>query len=230
MELICLLHLLHQSPQKKTASASEQWVLISQGGCEYSLQSSYGTYLRANVGGKIDLQPSITSKWEVFKFSGRELNRSIKTCFGNYIRAHPGGDGSKVDLKGQCGAWETFTIEKDDDKILFHSLHNTYLCAHPGDNGRIELQSRKGLSEKWTMILHNEEPRLYSFQSCHGSFVKANQDNTLTLRVCDIQNLSQYEKFIIFDGVDVSFDKIVGAKVSSKLSVFGDSLKKVTKK
>jgi hypothetical protein len=123
---------------KKTAGATEQWVLIHHGGCDYSLQSTYGTYVRAYIGGeggKIDLQSSMTSQWEVFRLIGREPNKSIKTSFGNFIRAHPGPDGSKVDLKRDCGAWETFTIEKVDDKILFQTMHNTYLCAHPGKSG-----------------------------------------------------------------------------------------------
>lgn len=61
---------------KKTAGATEQWVLIHHGGCDYSLQSTYGTYVRAYLGGegaKVDLQPSMTSQWEVFKFIGIRL-------------------------------------------------------------------------------------------------------------------------------------------------------------
>lgn len=218
---------------KKTAGASEQWVLIHHGGCDYSLQSTYGTYIRAYLGGeggKVDLQPSMTSQWEVFRLIGREPNKSIKTCFNNYVRAHPGPDGSKVDLKEPCGAWETFTIEKVDDKIVFQSMHGTFLCAHPGDNGRIELHSRKGLSEKWTMIVHHQEPKCYSFQSCHGTFLRANQNNSINLRACELHELTQNEKFTIGAGV-IPLEKIVASKVSGKFASIGDSIKsKVSKK
>jgi hypothetical protein len=221
---------------KKTAGAAEQWVLIHHGGCDYSLQSTYGTYIRAYLGGegsKVDLQPSMTSHWEVFKLIGREPTRSLKTCFGNFVRAHPGPDGAKVDLKEKCGAWETFVLEKLDDKIVFQSMHKTYLCAYPGDNGRVELQGRKGLSEKWTMISHepdNNGVALYSFQSIHGTFMRANNDRNLSLIACDVGNLSDNEKFNLGQGIEVPLDKVVGAKVSGRISAVGEGFKKVTNK
>jgi hypothetical protein len=56
------------------------------------------------------------------------------------------------------------------------------------------------------MITHDEEPKTYSFQSCHGTFMRAT-NNGLNLKFCDVTELEATEKFTIGNGIGIKLNE-----------------------
>lgn len=90
--------------------------------------------------------------------SGRSKPKALRSVHGTYLRCHPGGDGSAVDLQKSAGPWESFVIEKDGDALQVHlrSFHGSYLCAYPGCNF-INLYSLEQVREARLICKQEEE-------------------------------------------------------------------------
>ena len=57
----------------------------------------------------------------------------LKSYHNTFFRAHPGGEGSKVDLQTQVDAWEKWDMcLLANGNVAFRSAHGTFLRAHNG--------------------------------------------------------------------------------------------------
>jgi len=97
---------------------------------------------------------------------------NIKTYHGTYFRAHPGGEGSRIDLQTQPGPWEKFYIVPlQGNKVAFRTCHGTYLRAHPGGEGsKLDLQTQVGPWEQYTIV--TLQSNKCAIQSCHGTYFR----------------------------------------------------------
>jgi hypothetical protein len=56
---------------------------------------------------------------------------SIRAHHGTYIRAHPGGEGARIDLQTQIDPWEKFYIEDlGNSKFAFRTLVMEHIYVH----------------------------------------------------------------------------------------------------
>jgi len=92
-------------------------------------------------------------EWERYFVIGLPNNQvALSTCHNTFLRAHPGGEGSKLDLQTFIGPWEHFTLVPLDggQAWAIQSCHGTYLRAHPGGEGsKIDLQVKIGPWERF---------------------------------------------------------------------------------
>jgi len=116
---------------------------------------------------------------EEAKDEGNNLNSiielfAIKSAHETFLRASPPGITAKVDLQVAAGNWETFDLESlGHNTVAIKTFHNTYIRALPGKDVKVELTTTVGPSEKWILIPSSDHPHYYSFQSCHGTYLRA---------------------------------------------------------
>jgi hypothetical protein len=74
---------------------------------------------------------------------------------GTFYRAHPGGEGSKVDMQTKVGPWEQYTLHPNGDGTFsIRTAHGTYFRAHPGGEGsKVDLQTNIGPWERFSFVL-----------------------------------------------------------------------------
>jgi len=101
----------------------------------------------------------------------------IRSPHGTYLRAHPGGEGARVDLQTAPGGWELWTLVKTKDgRIGIRSCHGTYLRAHPGGEGaQLDLQVDKHNWdamgwEQFTIV--PTDRGTYGIRSPHGTYIR----------------------------------------------------------
>ncbi|KAL3687686.1 hypothetical protein R1sor_013995 [Riccia sorocarpa] len=138
-----------------------------------------------------------------------DLSVSIKSSHGTYLRAHPGGERSKVDLQTVVREWEEFVIQKLDDKMYsIKSCHGTYLRAHPGGQGsRVDLQTKVDAWEKF--VFEPMGDGWWSIKSWHRTYLRAHPGGTGSK--VDLQNqVKAWEKFHI--DVVHEVDRVVDLK------------------
>ena len=100
---------------------------------KYNLKTIWNTYPipydeqdHAFILGQRDISPR--AGWTIQYLDNGRV--AIKSAFGTYIRAHPGGDNAIVELKkGSISPWETYELvhNNDDGSVSFRTVHSTYL-------------------------------------------------------------------------------------------------------
>jgi hypothetical protein len=103
----------------------------------------------------------------------REEKVALKTHHGTYVRAHPGGEGSRVDIQTYIGEWEKFTLlYLQNGKVALRTIHNTYIRTHPGREGsKVDIQNQINVWETYDLIRNPNGT--VSFRSIHGTYLRA---------------------------------------------------------
>jgi hypothetical protein len=103
----------------------------------------------------------------------REERVAVKSAHGTFIRCHPGGEGSRVDLQTQIGDWEKITLQYlTSGKVALRTWHNTYVRTHPGGEGsRVDIQGYLNAWETYDLIRNADGT--VSFRSIHGTYLRA---------------------------------------------------------
>ncbi|KAJ2986004.1 hypothetical protein HDV02_000256, partial [Globomyces sp. JEL0801] len=118
---------------------------------------------------------------------------TFKSAHGTYLRAQPGGDGSKLDLQTQADEWEQFTIQTN--RAFIKSYHGTFLSAQPGGEGStIDLKANMGSWETFT--IETVDDFYVALRSCHGTVLRAQpgrEGATLDLQT----QVGDWEKFTL---------------------------------
>jgi hypothetical protein len=101
---------------------------------------------------------------------------ALKSYHGTFIRAHPGGEGSTVDLQITAGQWGKWTLVEipNSAKFSLRSAHGTYLRAHPGGKGaKVDLQVDENLGGWEQFVVVPATNGKYGIRSAHGTFLRA---------------------------------------------------------
>uniref|UniRef100_A0A0G4HXH5 RING-type domain-containing protein n=1 Tax=Chromera velia CCMP2878 TaxID=1169474 RepID=A0A0G4HXH5_9ALVE len=186
----------------------EEFTIVQAVDGRFGIRSAHGTYLRAHKGGvgaTLDLQVNKNDwnamPWEQFEFvekkDTQEVPHStgvppgifvIKTVHGTCLRAHPGGEGAKVDVQTAVRAsdWEKWqVIDLGNGRVALRSFHGTYMRAHPGGEGaKMDLQTGCGPWEEFTLV--RADGNRFGIRSAHGTYLRAHKGGvgaTLDLQV-----------------------------------------------
>lgn len=103
---------------------------------------------RSTILNQRNLSPRST--WKIEYYSNGRV--AIKSVFGTYVRAYPGGDNALVELRhGPITPWDTFDITTNNDgSISFRTVHNTYL--RPRENERYDQHPSVGDWERIRLV------------------------------------------------------------------------------
>jgi len=109
----------------------------------------------------------------------REEKFALRTHHGTFARAHPGGQGARIDVQTSIGAWEQFTLlYLSNGKVALRTLHNTFVRTHPGrrQGVRVDLQTQIGPWETYDLIRNADGT--VSFRSIHGTYLRVHPGGT----------------------------------------------------
>jgi hypothetical protein len=191
----------------------ERFTLLQVDG-KWAIKSIHGTYIRAHAGGEgstVDTQ-TFPGPYEQFNIEIQGtpaylpyLNRlvSIRTAHGTYVRAHPGGQGSKVDIQTFVGPWEKWrVVYAGEDKVAFMSPHpNQYLRSHGpkkvlwfrSSSQYCDIQTYIDACEKFDVIAVGNG-QLAIRGNCHGEYLRAESGGE-GARVNTQNSIGDWEKF-----------------------------------
>lgn len=130
-------------PLKFEVETTTKPVLIANGSI-FALQSFHGTYLSAGYDSQVRQVRSIQEKEKWTFVHVQDDVYELWSFHGMYLRAHKGGEGSKVDLHKwglmDRGRWTA--VITPSGKLALRSMYGTYLRAHQEMKG-IDLQVDK---------------------------------------------------------------------------------------
>ena len=116
------------------------------------------------------------AKSSIFAWWGKRV--ALRTTHRTYVRAHPGGEGARVDLQVRSGPWEEFVIVRAaNQRYGLRSTHGTFVRANSGGEGAVvDLQVDKDnwVAMPWEQFaIVSARGTRVGFRSSHGTFLRA---------------------------------------------------------
>jgi len=116
---------------------------------------------------------------------------SIRSRFGTYLTAHPGGEGSLVSYQLEPSAWTV--VRAPGGCYGFRSVYGTYLRAHPGGEGaKVDLHhvaTQPTTNEQWRTVTWEQfnlvpaENGKFGLRSIHGTYIRARSDSKVDVQI-----------------------------------------------
>ena len=106
---------------------------------------------RSGISGQVSLNPQAV--WTIEYYNNGRV--AIKSSYGTYIRAFPGGESALVELrKGSVTPWETYDLTNnvDDGSVSFRTVHNTYLRPRENMVERMDQHPEIGYWERLRLV------------------------------------------------------------------------------
>jgi len=157
-----------------------------------------GKYLHTLDGTSTDanlIAPLVTD------LNGGSCKYALKSvAHGHYLRAHPGGENSKVDTQTYIGSYEKFTFQNlGSGQYSIRSAHGTYLRAKPGGEGaKVDLQTYVGSLERFQLKFEgvSSNHAVYSFRSIYDTYIRSHPGGEGSK--VDQTYVGGWEKFEVF--------------------------------
>jgi len=124
---------------------------------------------------------------------------TIKTCHGNFLRAHAGEAGAVLDQQTEAHEWEQWTIEDaGEGKVFFKSHHGTWIRANAPTDEEATVDM-SGAAHEWEQFEAVAEGDQWRFKSHHGTFLRANEggEGATVDQKKDVDTLGDWENFTV---------------------------------